>query len=64
MRSRELAQMELVDDILILAPIPSLVTEALPYLARNGVLNVFAGFPEREKSELPINFEFKNVPLP
>jgi threonine dehydrogenase-like Zn-dependent dehydrogenase len=52
------------DDILILAPVPELVTAALPHLARNGVMNVFAGFPDRAKSELPVNFydlHYKNA---
>lgn len=55
-----------VDDILILAPVPALVTQAMPYLARNGVMNVFAGFPDRDASVLPVNFydlHYKNAAI-
>jgi threonine dehydrogenase-like Zn-dependent dehydrogenase len=55
-----------VDDILILAPVPALVTQTMPYLARNGVMNVFAGFPDRDASVLPVNFydlHYKNAAI-
>jgi threonine dehydrogenase-like Zn-dependent dehydrogenase len=44
------------DDIVILAPDPTLVPAALTRLARGGVLNIFAGFPEREKAVMPVDF--------
>ncbi|MDI6828195.1 MAG: zinc-binding dehydrogenase, partial [Armatimonadota bacterium] len=33
------------DDIIILAPVVSLIEEAIQYLAEEGLMNIFAGFP-------------------
>jgi threonine dehydrogenase-like Zn-dependent dehydrogenase len=41
-RARELAP-EGFDDIVCLAPVPALVSDAMDYLGANGVLNIFAG---------------------
>ncbi|MCL5105378.1 MAG: zinc-binding dehydrogenase [Armatimonadetes bacterium] len=34
------------DDILVMAPVPALLEGALPYLAKDGLLNIFAGIPK------------------
>ncbi len=33
------------DDIVMLAPVPALIEQAVPYLAEEGLMNVFAGVP-------------------
>lgn len=33
------------DDVIVLAPVASLVEEAIPFMAEEGLLNIFAGFP-------------------
>ena len=43
------------DDIVILCPVAKVVEQAIPYLAFEGYLNVFAGFPSREKSNITLN---------
>jgi len=43
------------DDVVILAPVAKAVEAALPYLAKNGYLNMFAGFPDRDKAWVQIN---------
>jgi len=40
------------DDIIILAPVPKLISDAAGYLAPHGVMNVFAGLPRGTMSEL------------
>jgi len=42
---RRLAAEDGFDDIVILAPSPRAVEEAVPYLAQAGVMNMFAGMP-------------------
>ncbi len=44
-----------VDDILILCPVAKAFEAALDYLARGGFLNMFAGFPDREKAWVRLN---------
>jgi len=43
------------DDILILCPVAKAAEEALQYLAHEGYLNMFAGFPDREKAWMRLN---------
>jgi threonine dehydrogenase-like Zn-dependent dehydrogenase len=43
------------DDILILCPVTKAAEEALDYLARGGCLNMFAGFPDRERAWMRVN---------
>ena len=43
------------DDIIILCPVPKIVEEAVKYLAFEGYLNIFAGFPNRDKAFININ---------
>lgn len=43
------------DDIIILCPVPRIVEQAVEYLAFEGYMNVFAGFPNREKACVSIN---------
>lgn len=55
-----------VDDVIILAPVPKLVEEAFPYLAKDGYMNVFAGFPNRDKAFVSINLNdmhYRNITL-
>ena len=43
------------DDVIILCPVAPVVEQAVPYLAFEGYLNVFAGFPSRDKSNITLN---------
>jgi len=43
------------DDIIVLAPVAKAAEAALPYLAKNGYFNTFAGFPDREKAWMQVN---------
>ncbi len=43
------------DDILVLAPAAKAAEEALRHLAHEGYLNMFAGFPDREKAWMRLN---------
>jgi hypothetical protein len=43
------------DDIVILAPIPAVISEAAAYLAPRGVLNIFAGVNRGVMAELDLN---------
>ncbi|MBS1368400.1 MAG: zinc-binding dehydrogenase [Lentisphaeria bacterium] len=43
------------DDIVILVPSARLIDQALPHLADNGLLNVFAGIPAGESSQIPVS---------
>ena len=43
------------DDIIILCPVAQVVEQAVQYLAFEGYLNVFAGFPSRDKSNVTLN---------
>ncbi len=43
------------DDIIILCPVAQVVEQAVGYLAFEGYLNVFAGFPSRDKSNVTLN---------
>ncbi|NIA07282.1 MAG: alcohol dehydrogenase catalytic domain-containing protein [Actinobacteria bacterium] len=43
------------DDIVILCPVAKVVEQAIPFLAFEGYLNVFAGFPSRDKSNIILN---------
>ncbi len=43
------------DDILILAPVAKAAEAALEYLAKNGYLNMFAGFESREEAWMRFN---------
>ncbi len=43
------------DDIIILCPAAQVVEQAVQYLAFEGYLNVFAGFPSRDKSNVTLN---------
>ena len=43
------------DDIIILCPVAKAAEAAMPYLAMRGFMNVFAGFPSREASNITIN---------
>ena len=44
-----------IDDILVLAPAANAAEAALDYLAKNGYLNMFAGFADREKAWMRLN---------
>jgi threonine dehydrogenase-like Zn-dependent dehydrogenase len=44
-----------VSDVLILCPVAKAFEEALEYLARGGFLNMFAGFPDRERAWVRLN---------
>lgn len=44
-----------VDDIIVLAPVAKAAEEALPYLAKNGYFNMFAGFESRDKAWMQLN---------
>ena len=43
------------DDVIVLAPVAKAAEAALPFLAKNGYLNMFAGFPDRNKAWMQIN---------
>lgn len=43
------------DDIVLLAPVAKAAEAAVPYLAKNGYFNIFAGFPDRDKAWMQIN---------
>lgn len=43
------------DDIIILCPVAKAAEAALPYLAMRGFMNVFAGFPSRDASNITLN---------
>jgi threonine dehydrogenase-like Zn-dependent dehydrogenase len=43
------------DDILVLAPVAKAAEQALEYLAHEGYLNMFAGFPDRDKAWMRLN---------
>ena len=43
------------DDIIILAPVAKAAEAALQHLAKNGYLNMFAGFPDRDKAWMKVN---------
>ena len=43
------------DDIVILCPVPKAAEAALPYLAFGGFMNIFAGFPNRDKAFIQLN---------
>ncbi len=43
------------DDILVLAPVARAAEEAVAYLAKNGYLNMFAGFESRDKAWMKLN---------
>ena len=44
-----------VDDIVVLAPAREAVQQAFEFLAPGGFLNVFAGFPQRDQSNVTVN---------
>lgn len=44
-----------VDDIIILAPSREATQQAFEFLAQDGFLNVFAGFPQRDRSQITVN---------
>ena len=44
-----------VDDIIVLCPVAKAAEAALPYLALRSFMNVFAGFPSREASNVTLN---------
>ena len=43
------------DDIIVLAPIPAVISDAASYLAPKGVMNVFAGVPRGTMAELDLS---------
>jgi len=43
------------DDIIMLAPIPAVISGAAPWLARGGVMNVFAGVARGTTAEIDLN---------
>jgi len=43
------------DDILLLCPVAKAAEQTLEYLAHEGYLNMFAGFPDREKAWMRLN---------
>ena len=43
------------DDIVLLAPVAKAAEAAVPYLAKNGYFNIFAGFPDRDKAGMQLN---------
>ena len=43
------------DDIIMLAPIPAVIAGAVPWLARGGVMNVFAGVARGTTAEIDLN---------
>ena len=43
------------DDIVLLAPVAMAAEAAVPYLAKNGYFNIFAGFPDRDKAWMRLN---------
>jgi threonine dehydrogenase-like Zn-dependent dehydrogenase len=44
-----------VDDIIVLAPVAKVAEAALPYLSLRSFMNVFAGFPSRDASNIALN---------
>jgi len=44
-----------VDDIIILAPVQQAAQQAFEFLADGGFLNVFAGFPKRDESDITVS---------
>jgi threonine dehydrogenase-like Zn-dependent dehydrogenase len=56
-RLRELAP-EGFDDIVCLAPVPALVSDAMDYLGRDGVLNIFAGLARGTVASLDVSAVF------
>lgn len=46
------------DDIVMLAPVPALIEQAVPYLADEGLMNIFAGVPIGTIVELDISGVF------
>jgi threonine dehydrogenase-like Zn-dependent dehydrogenase len=50
------------DDIVVLVPAPALIEQAMPYLAENGVLNIFAGVARGTLATLDMSaIALKNV---
>jgi threonine dehydrogenase-like Zn-dependent dehydrogenase len=43
------------DDIIVLAPVPAVISEAAAYLAPRGVMNIFAGVARGTKAELDLS---------
>ncbi len=43
------------DDIIVLAPVPALIEQAVPHLAEGGKLNVFAGVPIGSMAKINLN---------
>lgn len=58
-RAMEQIQSKGFDDIVILAPVPSMVSEASSYLANNGVMNIFAGIRRGETVALTFDHLIK-----
>lgn len=55
-----------VDDVIIVAPVTSAVEEAFTYIAKDGYINVFAGFPSRDKAFVNINLNdmhYRNITM-
>ncbi|MCL5104713.1 MAG: zinc-binding dehydrogenase [Armatimonadetes bacterium] len=46
------------DDILVMAPVPALIEAALPYLATDGLLNIFAGIPKGTPAMLDLSVTY------
>jgi len=43
------------DDIIVLAPVPAVISDAATYLATRGVMNIFAGVPRGTMAELDLS---------
>ncbi len=54
-RLRELAGSDGFDDIVVVAANPQAISEAAPFLARDGVLNVFAGLPRGTTAQIDLS---------
>jgi threonine dehydrogenase-like Zn-dependent dehydrogenase len=48
------------DDIVVLAPVPAVITDAASYLATKGVMNIFAGVPRGTMAELDLSDTYLN----
>ncbi len=48
------------DDIVVLAPVPALITEAVPFLAKEGLMNIFAGVAIGTITDLDLSGVYMN----
>jgi threonine dehydrogenase-like Zn-dependent dehydrogenase len=48
------------DDIVVLAPVAFLISSAIPYLAKGGLMNIFAGVPRGTIATIDLSVTFMN----